>query len=364
MFDKLFSPVQLGDISLKNRIVMAPMTRSRANPNGVPSPEMGDYYEQRAGAGMIITEGTQPSYDGQGYARTPGIHTEAQLKAWKTITERVKSAGGTMVVQLMHVGRIANRNNKVASARTVAPSPITANGSIYTDQAGMQSFDTPDEMSLSDIHKTIEEYALAASLALEAGFAGVEIHATSGYLPAQFLSTGTNRRSDQYGGSCNNRIRFLIEIIEAINSAIANTRKVGLRICPGNPFNDLYDENPEETFSTLLETLNSYGLAYLHVIRMPSTGIDNLALAREHFDGDLIFNDSFAPEEANTFISNSQCSAVSFGRPFIANPDFPDRIRLNLDRPEVEGVFADFNPKLLYTPGPKGYSDYPALNWQ
>lgn len=362
MYDTLFSPVQLGDISLKNRIVMAPMTRSRARPDGDPTPEMGDYYEQRAGAGMIITEGTQPSYDGQGYARTPGLHTVDQLYAWKTITERVKRAGGTMVMQLMHVGRIAHHYNKVADARTVAPSPIKANGSIYTDEAGMQPFDAPEEMSKWDIDRTIHHYALTASLAIRSGFAGVEIHATSGYLPAQFLSTGTNQRSDQYGGSCINRIRFLIEVIEAISSAISSNSKIGLRICPGNPFNDLHDENPEETFGVLLETLNSYGLAYLHVIRMPSTGIDNFALARKYFQGNLIFNDSFTPEEANRFIGDNHCSAVSFGRPFIANPDFPSRIRLSQSNPNDEGVFANFNPKLLYTPGPEGYSDYPALN--
>lgn len=362
MYENLFSPIQLGEIFLRNRIVMAPMTRSRAMQDGVPTPEMGDYYKQRAGAGMIVSEGTQPSFDGQGYARTPGIHTNQQQILWKGITEQVETAGSGMVVQLMHVGRISHRNNKIDGARTVAPSAIKAKGSIYTDKAGMQPFDEPEEMSLTDIQNTISDYAEAASVAMEAGFMGVEIHATSGYLPSQFLSTGTNKRTDKYGGKCFNRIRFLIDVIEAISNVITTTRRIGVRICPGNPFNDLHDENPKETFSTLLQTLSNYDLAYLHVIRMPSTGIDNFALAKQYFKGSLVFNDSFNAEEANKFISEKLCDAVSFGRPFIANPDFPDRIRLSQSKLDYERMLAEFNPKLLYTPGPVGYSDYPKLH--
>ena len=361
MFRRLFTPIRLGDVYLKNRIVMAPMTRSRARPDGVPTPEMVDYYKQRAGAGMIITEGTQPSCEGQGYARTPGLHTADQSSMWKEITELTHGAGCPMIAQLMHVGRIANYRNKFENARTLAPSAIPADGSIYTDEAGMQPFDEPEEMSLADIKNTISDYAHAASMAMESGFAGVEIHATSGYLPAQFLSTGTNKRNDQYGGNCVNRIRFLIEIVEAISDAVNNTKRVGVRICPGNPFNELSDDHPEETFSALLNELNQYDLAYLHVIRMPSTGLDNFEIARKHFRGPFIFNDSFTPEEADAFLVEQRCDAISFGRPFIANPDFPGRIRASQYVSDVRSLYADFNPKLLYTPGPKGYSDYPTL---
>ena len=361
MFRRLFSPVQLCDIYLKNRIVMAPMTRSRARPDGIPTPEMVEYYEQRAGAGMIITEGTQPSYDGQGYARTPGLHTSAQSEVWSEITHRTQNADCPMVAQLMHVGRIANSLNKAENARTLAPSSIRATGSIYTDRAGMQAFDEPEEMSLVDIQKTISDYANAASLAMESGFAGVEIHATSGYLPVQFLSTGTNKRNDHYGGKCANRIRFLIETVEEISKAITNKKCIGVRICPGNPFNDLHDDNPVETFATLLKELNLHELAYLHVIRMPSTGLDNFEIAKKYFNGPLIFNDSFTPEEAERFLTEQRCEAISFGRPFIANPDYPERVRLIQYEADFKQLYADFNPKLLYTPGRAGYCDYPTL---
>ena len=361
MFRSLFTPVRLGDIYLKNRIVMAPMTRSRARPDGVPTPEMVEYYKQRAGAGMIITEGTQPSFEGQGYARTPGLHTADQSRMWTKITELADNASCPMIAQLMHVGRIANCRNKFENARTLAPSVVRAEGSIYTDDAGMQPFDEPEEMTLADIKNTVSDYAHAASTAMESGFSGIEIHATSGYLPAQFLSTGTNKRNDQYGGNCENRIRFLIEIVQAVSDAVSNTKRVGVRICPGNPFNDLSDNDPEETFSALLNELNQYNLAYLHVIRMPSTGLDNFEIARKYFGGPYIFNDSFTPEEADAFLVDERCDAISFGRPFIANPDFPSRVRKSLYVSDVRTLYAEFNPKLLYTPGPEGYSDYPTL---
>lgn len=348
----LFSPLQLGELSLTNRVVMAPMTRSRAKPDGTPTPEMTDYYRQRAGAGLIISEGIQPSADGQGYCRSPGLHTPEQKTAWTEIASAVTDAGGQLVAQLMHVGRVASAHNKQNGARTLAPSALQAPGEMYTDTAGMQPHDTPEAMTHQDISQTISDYVSAAKMARRAGFEGIELHATSGYLPAQFLSTGTNKRSDAYGGTLAGRLKFVLELIGALSAAIGAGR-VGLRICPGNPFNGLSDDDPRETFSALLEEINGASLAYLHVIRMDSTGIDNFELARNHFSGPLMFNDSFDLAEASAFIEQGRCDCVSFGRPFVANPDLVQRFKSG-------AALAKFNPKTLYTPGPAGYSDYPA----
>lgn len=352
MHKALFEPAELGAIQLPNRIVMAPMTRSRANVDGVPTTEMTDYYRQRASAGLIISEGTQPCADGQGYCRTPGLHTEGQQAAWARIASAVSGEGGQLVMQLMHAGRVASHHNKLPGARTLAPSAIAASQKLFTDAAGMVACDMPEEMTRADIDATLGAYAQAARRALATGMQGVELHATSGYLPAQFLSTGTNRRQDGYGGSLSARIRFCMEVLEVLSHTIGADR-VGLRICPGNPFNDLTDDNPAETFSALLDAAAPLGLAYLHVIRMPQTGLDNFALATAHFSGPLIFNDSFDAAEAEEFVAARRCTAVSFGRPFIANPDLAERFR------DGTGL-ATFRSRYLYTPGPEGYSDYPS----
>lgn len=353
MVEPLFTPVTLGALALPNRIVMAPMTRSRARPDGTATPEMADYYAQRASAGLMISEGIQPNADGQGYCRTPGLGAPEQDAAWGRVTERTAAAGGGMVAQLMHVGRIASWRNKAPGARTLAPSAVRAAGEIYTDAAGMTAFDAPEEMSPADIAATIEAYARAARSAVASGFAGVELHAASGYLPAQFLSTGVNRRRDAYGGSLAGRLRFPVDVLEAMAAAIGAER-VGLRICPGNPFNDLSDADPGETFSAFLRAISPMRLAYLHVIRLPAAGLDNFALARSCFDGPLVFNESFTSEEAARFIADGACAAVSFGRAFIANPDLPARIRQG-------APLVRFDARRLYTPGPAGYSDYPTL---
>lgn len=348
----LFSPTRLGRLSLKNRIVMAPMTRSRAdNDSDCPNALMREYYQQRASAGLIITEGTQPSADGKGYCRTPGIYTPAQVAAWKTITDAVHAEGGQMVLQIMHCGRVANAANKAPGARTLAPSAIAARGEIYTEQ-GMLPFDTPEAMSLADIEQTIVDYRQATANAFEAGFDGVELHCTSGYLPAQFLSTGSNQREDAYGGSLENRLRFVLEVLDAMCS-VDGADRVGMRICPGNPFNDLHDADHEETFGALLQQADPLGLAYLHVIRMPALGLDNIGLARANYRGALIVNESYSRDEAEAEL-DGQIRAVSFGRPFIANPDLPRRYREGLP-------LAKINMKTLYTPGEAGYTDYPTL---
>jgi len=351
MNNLLLQPTSLGAIEIKNRIVMAPMTRSRAGAGDAPTALHAEYYAQRASAGLIITEGTQPSPNGQGYARTPGIHSEAQIAGWTSVVDAVHAAGGTMVMQLMHCGRVASRYNKDESAETVAPSAIQAKGEMYTDAKGMVDFDVPRALETHEIAGVIDEYRQATANAYDAGFAGAELHCTSGYLPAQFLSTGTNQRDDHYGGSVENRLRFVVETLEAMG-AVNGMNRIGMRICPGNPFNDLSDEDPEETFAVLLKAVNKLGLAYLHVIRMPKGPVDNIALAREHFDGPLILNDSYDFAEANEAIASGTAAAISFARYFIGNPDLVERFASGTE-------LAAFDLKTLYTPGPAGYTDYP-----
>jgi len=344
----LFDPITLGEIDCANRIFMAPMTRSRAGEGDAPTEMNALYYRQRASAGLIITEGVYPNFDGKGYVRTPGIVTEEQIAGWKLVTEAVHAKGGKIVMQLMHCGRIASHHNKPKGSRTLAPSAIQANGEMYTDAAGMQPNDMPEEMSLAEIEQTIADYAQATKNAMAAGCDGVELHCTSGYLPAQFLSTGTNKRSDKYGGSLENRLRFVTDVLQAMIGEVGAGR-VGMRICPGNPFNDLSDDNPEETFRALIKSINPMGLAYLHVIRMKA-GVDNIALAAE-FDGPVILNDSYDLERGNRALAEGKADAISFGRPYVANADLVEGFR---DGAEL--AKPDF--KTLYTPGPKGYVDY------
>jgi N-ethylmaleimide reductase len=349
----LFDPVQLGALQLNNRVVMAPMTRSRAGAGDVPTELHVEYYRQRATAGLIVTEGVQPSRNGKGYCRTPGIHTAEQVRAWRAVTDAVHAEGGRIVVQLMHCGRIATHYNKDADAETVAPSAIKARGQLFTDAVGMADHDTPRALATDEIATVIGEYRNATGMALEAGFDGVELHCTSGYLPAQFLSTGTNERTDRYGGSVQNRIRFVIETLEAL-SAEAGADRVGFRICPGNPFNDLSDANPHETFSALLQAATPLQLAYLHLIYVPLPGLDSLSLVRENYRGAMIINESLTFDKAQEYVSSGIAAAASFGRYYVSNPDLVRRFR--------EGApLQPLDRNTLYTPGPEGYIDYPAL---
>ena len=350
----LFEPTRLGRLALRNRIVMAPMTRSRASQAGDPTDLMVEYYRQRASAGMIITEGIFPSADGKGYCRTPGLVTRAQVEGWRKVTDAVHAEGGTIAAQIMHCGRITHADNKDASSETVAPSAIRALGEMYTDTAGMQPFSEPRALALDEIPGVIGEFAQATERAYEAGFDGVEAHCASGYLPAQFLSTGTNRREDEYGGSLAGRVRFPVEVLEAM-AAVDGPDRVGFRICPGNPFNDLFDQNPEETFRAFLQAVRDMGLAYCHVIRLHDVELDNIALARSEFGEPLIVNDSYKLDEAQAVIDSGAAAAVSFARAFIGNPDLVARFERAIE-------LARFDPKRLYTPGPEGYTDYPALN--
>jgi N-ethylmaleimide reductase len=347
----LYDPVTLGSMNLRNRIVMAPMTRSRAGAGDAPTALNVEYYRQRAGAGLIVTEGTQPSKHGKGYCRTPGIYTPEQIAGWKHVVDAVHAEGGAIVLQVMHCGRIGSHHNKDADAETVAPSAVRAKGQIYTDAVGMADHDEPRALATAEIPGVIAEFRQAALNARAAGFDGVELHVASGYLPMQFLSTGTNHRTDGYGGSLNHRLRFVVETLEAMSGAVGADR-VGFRICPGNPFNDLHDDDPAETFTALLDAASPLGLAYLHTIRSPQKGLDIFAIARKHFRGALIINDSFTGASGNEAIAAGMSEAISYGRPFIANPDLVTRFSNDLP-------LADFNLKTLYTPGEVGYTDYP-----
>ncbi|MEH6604379.1 MAG: alkene reductase, partial [Pseudomonadales bacterium] len=291
MSKALLEAVVLGQLELANRVVMAPMTRSRADDDDMPLGIHVDYYSQRASAGLIITEGVQPSKNGKGYCRTPGIYNPQQVEAWRKVVDAVHQKGGKIVMQIMHCGRVGSKLNKADDAETVAPSAIQCQDQIFAND-GMVDMDMPRALRTEEISAVIEEYRQATANAFEAGFDGVELHCTSGYLPAQFLSTGTNQRTDQYGGTVENRIRFVLETLAAMCD-VAGADRVGMRICPANPFNDLHDDKPEETFSHLLDAVDSMGLAYLHVIRMTNTGLDNIALAKAHFHGPLIVNDSY-----------------------------------------------------------------------
>jgi N-ethylmaleimide reductase len=347
----LLEPVALGELQLRNRIVMAPMTRNRAAAGDVPGALAAAYYAERASAGMIITEGTQPSKHGKGYARTPGLYTAAQVDGWRGVTDAVHAAGGTIVLQMMHCGRIASHYNKDADAHTVAPSALKASGRIFTDAAGLVEHDVPEELSLTGIQATIGEYAQSARAAQLAGFDGVELHAASGYLPMQFLSTGTNQRADDYGGTLAGRLRFTMEVLEAL-SQVWGAACVGLRICPGNPFNDLHDDNPVATYEALLRAVTPMNLAYLHVVRSPDAKLDAFALARGCFQGPRILNDGFDFASGNAAVASGAAEAVSYARGFIANPDLVARFAENLP-------LAHFDRKTLYTHGAQGYTTYP-----
>jgi len=348
---RLFSPVRLGDLELANRIVMAPMTRNRADAQGVPGELMVDYYAQRADAGLIVAEGAWPSAAGQAYCRQPGIATAAQMAGWRKVTDAVHARGGRIVLQIMHAGRIGSHHIKGEGVATVAPSAIRAAGEVFTDSAGMQPYDMPRALDTDEVRAVVEEHAQAALNARAAGFDGVELHCTSGYLPMQFMCSGTNQRSDAYGGSVAKRVRFATECLQAMAAAIGAGR-VGLRFRIGNSYNDITDEDTVATHAELLRQVGSMGLAYAHVMRAESPAVDAFALARAGFDGSLILNDGFDAASAEAALAAGQGEAVSFARDFIGNPDLVRRLRDGLP-------LARFDRRTLYTPGAAGYTDYP-----
>ena len=350
MSDLLFEPLQLGDLRLANRIVMAPMTRNRADADGVPNELMAEYYGQRGDAGLLVAEGTWPSAVGQAYCRQPGIATPAQIAGWKRVTDAVHARGGLIVLQVMHGGRIGSHHIKAEGVETVAPSALQAAGEVVTDTAGMQPYDTPRELSTEEVRDIVQEHAQAARNAREAGFDGVELHGTSGYLPMQFLSSGTNQRTDEYGGGAANRARFAFECLREMAAAIG-TGRVGLRMNPGNTYNDTSDEDSAATHAELMRQAATLGLAYLHVMRAPMPEVDAFALARQNFGEHLILNDGFGADNAQETLHQDPGAALSFARHFIGNPDLVARLRAGQP-------LARFDRKTLYTPGAVGYTSY------
>jgi len=335
---------------------MAPLTRSRAE-NNVPNQLMSEYYGQRASAGLIITEGTAPSANGLGYPRIPGIYNEEQIKGWQNITNNVHKKGGKIFIQLMHTGRVSHPDNMEEGTEVVAPSAIGLGGEMYTDQHGMQPYPIPKEMSNEDIVQAQNEYVQAAKNAMKAGFDGVEIHAANGYLIDQFINSTSNKRSDEYGGSIENRSRFALEIAQKVVDAIG-AEKTGIRISPYGAFNGMGTfEDLEESYEYLAHELAHLKLAYMHIVEMESLGGPEVPLSlklkiSDVFGGPIIRSGGLDKEKAEAALNNGEGELVAFGRPLIANPDLV--YRMENDLPLQDPDFDTF-----YTPGEKGYTDYP-----
>ena len=348
----LFAPVRLGSLELKNRFVMAPMTRNRAGEGTAPTALNAEYYAQRAGAGLIVTEGTQPSAVGQGYPNTPGLHTDAQVAGWRLVADAVHARDGRIFAQLMHVGRIGHP--VITGVQPVAPSAITPDGEVFT-QEGMKPFTEPRALETSELPGVVAEFVDASRRAIEAGLDGIELHSANGYLLHQFLADSTNVRTDAYGGSPANRARFVVEVATAVAGAIG-ADKVGIRVSPGGTFNAMVETEVEQTYAALVEGLAPLGLAYLHITEGPETSFGE-ALAKQ-FGGVVIASTAFTGDSslatAQETVDTGHGDLFAIGRDFIANPDLVQRLRtgapLNEQRTE-----------LFYGGGAEGYTDYPAL---
>ena len=358
----LFSPVRLGALELANRVVMAPMTRNRAsNPGRVPTPLMAQYYRQRASAGLIVTEATHVSPEGFGYPDTPGILSAEQVAGWRRVTGAVHAAGGKIVVQLWHVGRISHPLYQPHGARPVAPSPVAPQGQVYTPQ-GMLPFVEPRALETEEIPIIVDDFARGAANAKAAGFDGVELHGANGYLVDQFLRDGTNRRTDRYGGDVANRARFLLEVTGALVDVWGGGR-VGVRLSPSGTFNDMFDTNPFRTFGYAARELSRLGLAYLHVVRPEESDRRHappgwrpvpVSYFRTLFNGPLVGAGGYTLDSAEAAVAGGEVDAVGFATAFIANPDLVERFRRRAD-------LASPDRSTFYGGGDRGYADYPAL---
>jgi N-ethylmaleimide reductase len=349
----LFTPARLADLELANRLVMAPMTRNRATADGVPTESMATYYAQRATAGLIVTEGTQPSAVGQGYPFTPGAHTAEQAAGWRRVTDAVHERGGRIFLQLMHTGRISHPSLQPGGALPVAPSTVRPAGQVFTVD-GMQDFVEPRALETAEIAGIVREYAEAARLAVEqGGFDGVEVHGANGYLPHQFLAEGTNLRTDSYGGSAENRARFLVEVTAAVVAAVGAER-VGVRVSPANTFNDIAEQDTAGTYAAVLAGLAPLGLSYLHVL---SGSTELTAQVRRDWSGTLIVNvpGLTTSREDLEQVLQGGADLVAVGQAFIANPDLATRLQLDapLNAPD---------PTSFYGGTDAGYLDYPVLD--
>jgi N-ethylmaleimide reductase len=350
----ILTPIRIGAYDLPNRVIMAPMTRCRAGQGNAPTELAVKYYAQRAGAGLIISEATQISLQGVGYPYTPGIHSPAQVNAWKQVTAAVHAQGGHIFLQLWHVGRISHPSLQPNRELPVAPSAIAPEGKAWTLE-GMLPFVTPRPLELSEIPGVIEQYRQAARNAKAAGFDGVEIHAANGYLIDQFLRDKTNRRTDAYGGSIPNRARFLLEVAEEL-IGLWGVDRVGVRVSPLNPLHDIADSTPAETFGYVINQLNALRLAFLDIVEDEANG---LRLDARYFRGSwnqvLIANRGYTLERANGLLAEGGADAIAFGTAFLANPDLPERFRRNAPLNEP-------NRSTFYSGGEAGYTDYPACD--
>lgn len=356
--DDLFTPLKLGAIEAANRVFMAPLTRNRAHSNGVPKALAATYYAQRASAGLIISEASQISPMGKGYLDTPGIYSDEQVEAWKPIVDAVHEAGGKIAIQLWHVGRVSHSSLLPDNALPVAPSAISAEVKTFTAN-GFEAIPTPRALTTEEVAATVEDYAHAARQAMKAGFDLVEIHAANGYLIQQFLSSGTNTRSDQYGGPIENRTRFLREVVDAVTKAIGADR-TGIRLSPTAAYQGISDDDPEALFEAVYDYLETKALAYLHVIEdqqgaplvEDSAGI--IARLRPRYSGVYVVNGGFDGASGAAAIREGRADAVAYGRPFISNPDLPARL-------QADAPLTPDNRKTWYGGGEEGYTDYPAL---
>ncbi|MDX3452851.1 alkene reductase [Streptomyces sp. ME02-8801-2C] len=354
----VFDPIDLSGKALANRIAMAPMTRSRADaPAATATDLMATYYAQRASAGLIITEGIQPSVAGQGYTNTAGLHTTEQVDAWRKVTDAVHAQGGTIFAQLMHAGRLGHPSLLPDGLTPVAPSPVAAAGQVFTYQ-GLQDFVTPKELDQDDITRTIADFAAAARNAIAAGFDGVELHGANGYLIHQFLAPNTNLRTDSWGGGPADRVRFGIEVARAVAEAIGGHR-TGFRISPGNPYNDIAETDPAdvlETYTTLIAGLARLDLAYLHLLESPDRDLTNRL--RKDWPTAFILNPFTHPEttgpDALAHIEDGTADIIAFGALFLANPDLPARLAAG-------GPYNTPDPATFYGGDHRGYTDYPTL---
>ena len=355
---KLFSSYTLGPYELRNRVVMAPMTRNRAGEGGVPTALNAEYYAQRSSAGLIVTEGAQVSLQGVGYPATPGIHDAKQAEGWRIVTDAVHGKGGRIFLQLWHVGRISHPSLQPGGGLPVAPSAVKPDGDAFTLE-GLKPFVTPRALETDEIPGIVEQYERAARLALEAGFDGVEIHGANGYLIDQFLRDRTNRRTDSYGGAIENRVRFLMEVTDAVTGVWGGNR-VGVRISPLNAFNSMSDSAPEDTFSYAAGALSSFGLAYLHVVEA-SIGLDGVTPQafdyrglKEGFKGTYIANGAFPRDRAEEALADGRADLVSFGASYLSNPDLVERLKADapLNQPDQS---------TFYGGGKEGYTDYPFM---
>lgn len=354
----LFESGRMGGVDIANRVFMAPLTRNRAHNDAIPNELAAKYYSQRASAGLIVTEATQISVQGIGYLSTPGIYTSEQIDAWREITNAVHEEGGKIFLQLWHCGRIGHTSLKPNGEAPVAPSAIRAQSQTFTAD-GMVDVSDPRALEIDEIKQIVEDYKVAAKNAKDAGFDGVEVHAANGYLIDQFLQDKTNQRTDEYGGSVDNRTRFLTEVLEAVLEVWGNDR-VGVRLSPTGTFNDMGDSNPLETFSVAVEKLNQYDLAYLHIVeRFPgieSSGSDlNIVKTlRDKWNGFYIANGDYNAETGSDVIASGYADAIAYGRPFISNPDLPKRL-------EINAPLAEADQATFYGGGAEGYTDYPFL---